>query len=252
MRPLLLLTVVPLLLSPPPAGADDAPDGKDPYAVLRRAIGAHGGADRLSRSRQHREVTRGTLLVSGAKVPFTSDSVVRLPGQFRNVTETTLLGRKHKVIQVFDGDKGWVNDKGVSQAADAATLGGWKELAHAGHLALLTPLLARDKGYDLTALGASEVGGRKALGVKVALKGRRDVRLYFAGETGLLVKMSYQPLAGGKAAVRDEVYSAFKDFDGLKRHTRTVVHLGGVAHAEVELISFKVLDRVDDKQFTRP
>jgi hypothetical protein len=233
------------------AAAAPAP-AAEPEAVVKRAIAAHGGADRLARLRQVREQTRGTLLVLGTKIPFTSDTIMRTPGQFRSEIVTEVRGRKLRVIQVLDGPRGWLSDNGTVRAADATTLADWREVAHASHVAMLTPLLARDKGYTLTALGEEALGGRKVVGVKVAVKGRRDVRLWFDKENGLLVKKSFWPRAGGKEAVQDEVYEDFKVIDGVKRPTRFRIYLGGKEHARAELTSAKFLDRIDDNEFAKP
>jgi hypothetical protein len=155
------------------------------------------------------------------------------------------------LIQVLDGERGWVNERGLSRAADARTVAGWKELAHAGYLATLTPLLAADKGYTLTALGESRVDDRPALGVKVTLKGFRDVRLFFDSQTGLLVRKTFET-GEGKGAVQEETYSDFKEFDGLKRHQRTVIRKGGLPHAEAKLTALRFPARVDDRAFARP
>jgi hypothetical protein len=239
-----------LAVSLPAAGAEPDAD-KDAGAIVRRAIKVHGGAGKLARTRIARETLRGTLLVMGTKVPFTSETLVRMPDQFRNVFTSEVGGRKLQVTQVFNGTRGWTSENGVPRRVGAKVVAGWAEMAHAAHVAMLTPLLAADKGYTLAALGESEVGGRKAVGVKVSVKGRNDVRLYFDKENGLLVKKSFQS-GDGKESVRDEVYSDFKEYEGLKRHTRTTVLLGGKPHLEAELVSLKFLERVDDKEFDKP
>ncbi len=231
-------------------GAEPDTD-KDAQAIVRRAIKAHGGAGKLARTRITRETRRGTLLVMGTKGTFTSETLVRMPDQFRDVLTSEVGGRKLQVLQVFNGTRGWTSEAGVQREVSAAVAGSWKEMAHAAHVAILTPLLAADKGYTLATLGQSDVAGRKAIGVKVSVKGRNDVRLYFDRETGLLVKKSFQP-DDGKESVREEVYSNFKEYEGLKRHTRTTVLLGGKPHAEVELVSLRFLERVDDKEFDKP
>jgi hypothetical protein len=252
MRFLFFLAPVLLHCAPVVLSTAETPPATDPRAILQWAIKAHGGHAALAKARISREQYRGTIEVPGTRATVTSDTVARLPNQFRSTITTELRGQKVQVIQVFDGTRGWLSEGGTVRPADKTTLAGWKELAHAAYCAQLIPLLAADKGYQLTALGESDLDGRKVFGLKVSYKGRRDVRLFFDRKTGLLVKKSYQPHEGGKEALRDEVYRDFKEFGGLKRHTRTTVLLNGTPHAELELVSVKVLDRVDDKEFGRP
>lgn len=228
------------------------PAGDDPPALIRRAIAAHGGADRLDRLRLVREETAGTLDVLGKKVPFTSTSLQRLPGQFRNTLVSEVGGRQLNVVQVYDGRQGWVQEGGLTRTPDKGTLAGWKAMAHAAHVATLTPLLAADKGYRLTPLGESKVAGNSAFGIKVACPGQRDVCLWFDRKSGLLVKREYRPHAGGPDSVQEEMYSDFKDVHGLKRPARVQILINGIAHAEATIHATRLLEAVDDKEFGKP
>src|SRR5262245_36799992 len=163
----LSFSVVALVLAVPPLSVARAEPDKDPQAIIRRAIKAHGGADKLNRNRISRETVRGNLLALDMKVPFTAEILSRMPDQFRSVITSEVAGRKLQVIQVFDGVKGWTSENAVPREVGAPILTRWKEMAHAAHVAMLTPLLAADKGYTLAALGESKAGDRKVVGVKV-------------------------------------------------------------------------------------
>jgi hypothetical protein len=232
--------------------ARQAPADKDPRAILLRAIKAHGGADKLAQLRGMREQSRGILSILGMKVAFSTEALFRAPDQFRIAQTTDLRGKRLHIVQVFDGNKGWRIEGGVPKVADEKTLANWKELAHATYVSTLTPLLAADKGYTLALLGEVEVKGKKAIGVKVSFKGRRDVNLYFDRASGLLVRKAFQPRPGGKEAVQDEVYSDFKEVDGVKRPGHVTVSLGGIPHAEIDVILTRFPDRIEDKEFSAP
>jgi len=232
------------LLAPPPAGTD-------PQAVLRRAIRAHGGADRLDRLRLVREQTVGELRLRGRTIPFTSETLQRLPDQFRHTLTSEIDGKKFEVLQIYDGKQGWLIEGGPPRALDAGALAGWKATAHAAYLASLTPLLAEDKGYRFTLLAEEKVLDRPAVGVKVSQDDHRDVSLYFDRASGLLVKKVLRPHAGA-GSVQEEIFSDFKDVHGLKRPTRFRILINGVPHAEGTIRSTDFLERVDDKEFAKP
>ncbi len=244
MHALLLLVSLSVVAQPPAGG--------EPLALIRRAIQAHGGPDSLDRLHLIREKSDGTLSVLGQKTPFTSETVQRLPGQFRHTLSADLSDKKLDIVEVFDGKQGWRVEGGLAKPVDAPTLEGWKATAHAAHVASLTALLAADKGYKLTALPETKVGGKPALGVKVSCPQQRDVTLWFDRATGLLVKRDLRPHAGSADSVQEEIYSDFKEVQGLKRFTRVRILINGAEHADVTVRSTELLDRLDDKEFAKP
>lgn len=233
------------LLTAPPAGTD-------PDALIRRAIAAHGGADRLDKLRRVRELTAGELHLRGKVIPFTSETLQRLPGSFRHLVAAEIDGRPFEMLQVYDGQQGWLLEGGTRHIVDAKTLVGMKATAHAAYVASLTPLLAPDKGYRFRLLPEERILERPALGIEVDQEGQRDVSLYFDRASGLLVKKVLRPHAGGASSVQEEIFSDFKDVEGLKRPTRVRILLNGVMHAECVLRSTEFLDRVDDAEFSKP
>src|SRR5947199_397741 len=62
--------------------------------------------------------------------------------------------------------------------------------------------------------------------------GRPDVARYFGRDNGLLVKNVLRPHAGGERSVQEEIFSDFREVEGLKRPTRVRILINGVPHAE--------------------
>ena len=104
MRPLLLSLAAWFSLSPSARAADGPDTDKDSRAILLRAIKAHGG-DKLARLRIVREQSRGTVTILDTKVPFTQETLIRMPDQFRVSQDWEAGGKKVRVVQVFDGVK---------------------------------------------------------------------------------------------------------------------------------------------------
>jgi len=233
--------------------AGDALAQEEARAVIERAVKAHGGEEKLAKTRAVQEKAKGTLYVNDMKIEFTAESTIRLPGQFKNVIQSEIQGTKVTLIQVLNGDKGWLSINGKTDLADDKTLVGWKELIHAGQVATLVPLL-KDNAYQLTLLGESKVNDRPALGVRVAAKGRKEVRLYFDKTSGLLVKRAYETLdsATMKEVTHEEVSVGFQEIDGVKRPLEVVVYQNGKKYLEGKLVEIKFLDKLDDSVFGRP
>jgi hypothetical protein len=224
---------------------------EEAQGVIERAVKAHGGLDRLSRVRADRVASKGVLVVNGAETPFTSETTVQLPGQFRNVIR--LQGeRKTTFVQILNGDKVYFTIDGQPQKADDQLTAELRQTLLLNQAVRLTPLLT-DKAFTLEALGEVKVEDQPCLGVKASAKGRPDVRLFFNKETALLVKTEHAVDDGaGKQVVQEEFYSEFEEVNGVRRPMKISAYRNGKKVMEAEVTDVKYLDKVDDAEFAKP
>lgn len=232
-------------------GAAPAPSDEEAQGVVERAIKAHGGIDRLSRVHADRVTSKGVLVVNGAETPFTSETTVQLPGQFRNVIH---LQGDHKTtfVQILNGDKVYFTIDGQPQKVDDLLAAELRQTLLLNQAVRLTPLLT-DKAFTLESLGEVKVEDQACLGVKASAKGRPDVRLFFNKETGLLVTTEHTLDDGsGKQVVQEEMYSDFDDVNGVRRPMKIAAYRNGKKVMEAEVTDVKYLDKVDDAEFAKP
>jgi hypothetical protein len=87
----------------------------------------------------------------------------------------------------------------------------------------------------------------------VQVKGRKEMRLYFDKETGLLTKTEHL-LADekGKEIRQEEYYSDFKEFEGFRRPAKMLALRNGAKVMEAQLIDVKYADKIDDSEFDKP
>jgi hypothetical protein len=223
-----------------------------PRAVIERAVKAHGGQERLAKIRADRVKIKGTLLVGAKEQPFTGETLVQLPSQFKTMLQLTLDGRKLSLVQVLNGTEAWVTIDGQPQKVPESALAEMRDTLNLDRAVRLVPLLT-DKSYELSALDASKVNDRPAVGIKVARKGQTDLRLFFDKDSGLLVKTEHQLTDGQGKQVRQEVfYSDFKDIGGYKRPVKLTVFREGKKFMTAELLEAKYLDKVDASEFAKP
>lgn len=247
MRKLLLAACV-AALSFGPAFASPADEAQ---AIIERAIKAHGGLDRLSRVHADRVMNKGFLIVNGKETPFLAETTVQLPGQFRNVIH--LQGdRKTVFVQILNGDKIYFTIDGQPQKVDDSLSAEVHETMQLNQAVRLVPLLM-DKAYTLEPLGEVTVDGQAALGVKAIARGRREVRLFFNKETGLLAKTEHTTDDGaGKEIVQEEIYSNFEDVQGYRRPMKLAAYRNSKKVMEAEVLEVKYLDKADDAEFAKP
>lgn len=221
-------------------------------AVIEKAIEAHGGAALLDRHPAARARIKATLIIGNTEVPALVETVVQLPGQFKNVIQLDVDGQKQMAVQVLDGNQGWMRRNGKTIPLDGAELTLLKEAFYAEQTIRLTPLL-RDKNYRLTVLAESKVDGQPTRAVKVSHPGRPDINLSFDKTSGLLVKSERRIQdAARKEVLQEEIYRDYKTIQGVKRPTKLIVLRDGKKFLEGTILDFMPLDKVDAKEFAKP
>jgi hypothetical protein len=249
MRTLILTTgVVALTLGG--AGAARAQDAA--RALVEQAVKAHGGSEALARNRAEKVKFKGSLVVRGHNVPFTDETAVQLPAQYKHVIETNDGVDKTTIVHVINGDKVYVTINGRSVKLDPAALAEVRTGLELQRAVRLLPLL-EDKGYQLEVLDEVKVNDRPAAGVRVTGRGRKELRMYFDKEMGLLVRAD-MPLDDGKGKQVSQHYffGDFKDIGGCKRFTKVRALREGRQVMEAELIDAKSFDRIDESEFAKP
>jgi hypothetical protein len=230
--------------------AAPAPDAAQ--AIVAQAIKAHGGEEVLARLRADKVRFKGQLILRGHAIPFTAETTVQLPSQYKTVIELNGEGGKHTIVHIVNGDKVFVTIDSEPKKLDPAALSEIRNALDLQRALRLVPLLM-DRSYQLTALPEDKVNDRPAVGVLVTAKGRKDLKMYFDRELGLLVKTEHALEDGsGKQVQQMEFYGDFKDFRGHKRATRVKTFRDGKPVMEAELLDAKYFDRIDDSEFAKP
>lgn len=232
-----------------------APAQVTPRAIIERAITAHGGMERLARVRAEKVRLQGKLIMPGKNGPltasFAADQAVQFPGQFKYVAQLE-SDRKYTLVQILDGDKAYITVDRAPLTPEPVALARIRESLRLARVTQLVPLL-NDPVYELSALGETKVNDRTALGVKVVVRGRKDIRLYFDQQTGLLTKTEHLLDDGnGKEVLQEEFYGDFKDFAGYRRWTKMITLRDGKKLMEAEVLEVKFFDKLDDSEFSKP
>jgi hypothetical protein len=221
-------------------------------AVIERAVQVHGGLKQLSQIRADHIQAKGTVVIEGKEMPFVCETLVQLPSQFKNVMHVTTPKGRVTMVEILNGDKVLVTIDGQPQKVDASAQAELRETFQLNRAIRLVPLLT-DRSYELTALGPAMVNDRPALGVRVAARGRRELRMFFDKETGLLAKTETTLDAGEGKEVRQEVYFGdFRDLGGYKRPAKLAAFRDGKKVMELELTDVKYLEKIDESEFAKP
>ena len=110
-----------------------------------------------------------------------------------------------------------------------------------------------NSALTVQALGPSEVDGKAEEGIAVSDPARKlVVRLYVDAKTGLLVKKSYTAAFMGPPTDTEELYSDYREVEGMKIPFKAVVNQGGKKRAEQTTTEMKINPNLPDAAYRKP
>lgn len=222
----------------------------DPKAIVKKAITAHGGAEKLNKFKGSKNSSKGTISIMGLELEFTSDTVSMYPSKQKTTIKMDLMGNAITVVQMIVGDKMSLSVNGMAQEVPDAQKAELKQSVELQRVINLTPLLS-EKGFELKALGESQVNGASVVGISVSSKELKDTKLYFDKNTYLLRKverMGADPAGGGE--VKQETFmNDYKDVNGLKKPTKITMLNDGKKFMDSTVVKQEVLEKIDEKEF---
>ncbi len=222
------------------------------HAIVERAIKAHGGAEALGRIRADKVKFKGTLVIRGHTVPFVAETTMQLPAQYKHVIETNDGVSKTTIVHIINGNKVYVTLNGQPLKLDAAALAEIRTGLEVQRAQRLLPL-REDKSYQLAVLAEIKINDRPAVGLQVTGRGRKELRLYFDKEVGLLVRAEFKLDDGkGKQVRQHYFFGDFKDIAGCKRFTKVKAYRDGKEIMEAELLDAKTFDKIEETEFAKP
>ncbi len=225
----------------------------DPQALVDKAIAAHGGAEKIARMNRVHSRAEGTIdvLPGQPAMPFVGESW-RMDGDSKMTITIRVQGIKMVVTDAVHGDTQWRQLQGRTQELSKEEVAEIQESRYVDRLAKLSFL--RDDAIELTTLAESKIGDKPALGILAKSQGRRDVKLYFDKESGLLAKVEHPALdlLSGKEVAEELVLSDYQDKDGLKYAMRSALYRDGKKIMDGKVTELKFVDKLDQAIFARP
>lgn len=209
-----------LVLSASALRADDAAK-----AVVEKAVKAAGYKPGEAATPQTWK-DKGEFAGGGFKMEYTGEWAFQAPDKYRFAINADLGGMKMDITVVANGTKAWAKMGAMAEDLSGEKLEYTLNEVYQMHVLSLVPLLA-EKEFKFAAAGEKDVGGKKAVGVKVSREKRPDVVLYFDKETGLLAKSEVKvkdEFQGWKEVLDETYFEDYADVNGKKvyRKLRTV------------------------------
>ena len=244
----LLLTAIAVTLPLAIAGRATADD--DPKVTITKAIDAHGGKHKLEKYKASKSKGKGVISLFGMDLEFTVETMSQIPDKLKTTIKMEINGMAITVEQTVNGDKMSMSLNGMSMEIPDAQKGDLKSAMMQQRILQLTPLL--DKDIELKSIPGVKVGDKETVGVAVNSKGAKEVKLYFDKSTHLLAmveRMGTAPMSTDEVK-QEIILSDYKEVQGMKRPTKTVMNNDGKKFMESTVSEQKYLEKLDDKDFS--
>jgi len=221
--------------------------------VITRAIQAHGGTEVLTKYKAVTSKEKGKFHGLSQALEFTSETSMQLPDRVRTEVRSKVGNEEFVLIQVVNGEKGWVKIGDRTATMNQEMLAEAKEQLNYATISHLVYL--KNKDYKLSPLGEVKVGSRPAVGIRVEHKGYRDVNLFFDKDKGLLLKIETRgkDLAqGGQEYTATILYDDYKKVEGMMVPHKITIEHNGKPYVEGEVVEVKIAEKLDESVFAKP
>jgi hypothetical protein len=223
----------------------------DPLSVLRAAIEAHGGEERLAHTWTGTLLAKGTLAFPPeVEASFSWEESFDLPRRYRRCITGRWNGQDFRLEYAITDGSGWIRKNGREPVDyDGEPL----PLYRSPPLALLPSLL--DDGVDLAHGGKDRVEGREAVGVRASgevIGG--DAELFFDRRSKLLVKSKRRiqhPLLRREVAI-DVILGDYREVSGVQYPHRITAVMTGETVADIKIARVQFVEALDDGLFEKP
>jgi len=250
MKPFLGVALAIMLVTA--AGASVRADEKDPGAILEKAIKATGGEEKLNKLDAMSWKTKATVRINGENNPFSADSTVQGLDRYKTEFEVEFGGNSVKGVVVISGSKGWAKFGDQTMDMEEDRIANEKRMVYLQVIPTKLVIL-KEKGYKLEAADEQKVLDKPAVGIKVTGPDGKDFTIYFDKESGLPARIVARVIGfDGQEFTQETTVTDYKEFDGIKKATKSESKRDGEDFVKAEVSDFKVLDKVDAKTFAAP
>lgn len=227
-------------------------DEQEAKAVIDKAIKAMGGEEKLSKVKAYASKATGTITINGGDIPFTGETTVQGLEKYRAEFEGSANGDKFKGVTVLDGGKGWRKFGESTTELDATALANAKQTVYLQVVPILIVPL-KGKGFKVDSAPDEKVGDKTAAAVLATGPDGKTFTICFDKESGLPVKLNARVTDWqGQDYTDDTTFEDYKEFDGIKKATKTQTKRDGDRFIEVSLTEFKVIDSPNEDTFAEP
>jgi hypothetical protein len=249
-RPVALLLAVAVL----PAFAPVARAADEPKDIITKAVKAHGGEEFLAKHQAGQSKSKGKLDIPGVgETDFTQETAYMLPNKFKEAVEVKVMGQTLNIVTWVNGEKVVIEANGKEIPLPDGVKESLKDVGHMLKVGRLGPIL-KEKGFELNIIGDDKVEGKEVVGVRVSMKGQKDISVYFDKQTHLLTKLVHRtadPMTGNEVEEERIITEYQKSKDGVPIPKKVILKRDGKKLLEAEVLETQYLEKLDDSEFKK-
>lgn len=215
-------------------------------ALVKEAVAAMGGADRLSAVK---DITvKGKVVLSGPMGEVSGESVayVLYPDKIKS-TVTLPMG---PMVQGYDGKTAWVQMGGQTQELPSAMNEEMERgIVTSGGIGLMR--LALEGQAEVDATGQADVNG-KPVDVLHWRRGSQDMQVFLDAKTHLLAKLAFRGTTPQGPLDVEVVTTDHRDVSGVRIPFKVVGTQAGQPYLQLTVTSVLVNTGIDPAMFAKP
>jgi hypothetical protein len=186
----------------------------------------------------------------GAEITVEAEETFQMPDQFKSVMKIDFGGQKIAIEQIINGGKIKMTAGGVAPPLSDAVKDDLKNSMDLHVASEIYPLLD-EKRFDLSVIEKpAKVGDKDVVGVLVKTKAGKELKFFFDAKTFLLLMVERKGLDFSEKEVTQEMRMlSYKKIGGIERQMKYEMVFDGKKVGEFEVVEYKQLDKVDNKEF---
>jgi len=227
----------------PGATPESIAKGKALLAATREAMG--GAA--ILKVKDYTVVGSFVLSMPQGEISLKMEDTQNLSGKMLNKLVTPM----GEIVQGYDGKVFWAKTPQGVREMPASQKGEVDGSLFRDTFSLLQNF--ENSALTVQALEAAEVDGKAVEGIAVSDPARKlVVKLYVDAKTKLLVKKVYTGVLMGPPAETEEIYSDYREVEGMKVPFKVVFNQGGKKRAEQTTTEMKINPGVAEEAYKKP
>lgn len=227
----------------PAATPESIAKGKALLAATREAMG--GAA--ILKVKDYTVVGSFVLSMPQGEISLKMEDTQNLSGKMLNKLVTPM----GEIVQGYDGKVFWAKTPQGVREMPASQKGEVDGSLFRDTFSLLQNF--ENSALTVQALEAAEVDGKAVEGIAVSDPARKlVVKLYVDAKTKLLVKKVYTGVLMGPPAETEEIYSDYREVEGMKVPFKVVFNQGGKKRAEQTTTEMKINPGVAEEAYKKP